>query len=106
VKTGNGRGGDEGGWALVKKFIELAKTTNLVTVSPEQRARVLDWARRHTLTEPSGVQAAEAGEEQRAVHRAARSGAGQAIRVAGARRGAIRPRGVGQLPLPRATAAR
>ena len=106
MKIGNGRGGDEGGWALVKKFIELAKTTNLVTVSPEQRARVLDWARRHTLTVSAGVQVSEAGEEQRAGHRAVRSGAGQAVRVAGARRGAIRHRGVGHLAMPRATAAR
>ena len=30
----------------MKELIELAKKTEVVTVSPEQRARVLGWARR------------------------------------------------------------
>jgi len=106
VKTGNGRGEDGGGWALAKKFIELAKRTNVVTVSPEQRARLLEWARRQTLSEGSGQPLLDASEERRAAHRQAGSRAGQPPPLAASRRATPRRRATGHLLMPRATAAR
>jgi len=106
VKIGNGRGGDGGGWALVRKFIELAKHTNVVTVRPEQRARLLEWARQQTLTEGRGQRLADASEERRAAHRQAGARAGQPAPLAGGRRATSRRRGAGHLLMPRATAAR
>ena len=92
--------------AFAKKFIELAKQTNVVTVSPEQRARLLEWARRQTLSEGSGQHLMDADEERRAAHRQSGARAGQPPPLPASRRAMPRRRATGHLLMPRATAAR
>ena len=110
MKTGNGRGGDGGGWPLVKEFIELAKKTAVVTLSPEQRVRLLEWARRQTLIEASGHLMSEAGEQhyeaQGGENSRARPGVEQPPRLTEGHRATGGRRVGGLFSLRRATAAR
>jgi len=107
VKTRNGRGGEVRGWPLVEKFIELAKGTEVVTLSPEQRARLLEWARRQTLIEPSGHLMSEAGPQPGELQREGnRPVLEQPPRVTEGRRAARGRRLAGMFPFPRATPAR
>ena len=95
------------GWPLVKKFIELAKGTEVVTLSPEQRARLLEWARRQTLIEPGGQVMSEGGAQRgEAEGRGERSAVEHPLRAAEGRRERGGRRGAGLFPFPRATPAR
>ena len=116
VKIGNGRGGEVRGWPLVRKYIELAKTAEVVTVSPEQRARLLEWARRQTLQasqtaqtsiEPNGHLMSEAGAHHgEAARRGHDLGEEQPPRVTEGRRATRGRRLAGLFPFPRVTPAR
>ena len=65
MKTENGRGRGDEGWARIKEIIELAKT-EVISVTPEQRKRVLGrgheemaaWRRSHQASEPAPQQRA------------------------------------------------
>ena len=77
VKTenGRGRGGEE--WAMVKEIIELAKT-EVITVAPEQRKRILARARKEMAAWRRG-QASEAAAQQRVARRPAHRGSGRDV---------------------------
>ena len=106
TETGRGRGG--AAWAIVKNLIELAKT-DVTTVPPEQRARVLERARKemelwHQSPDNSNSGATTA--QQRAAPRLARSGAGRSgqAKPAPRRDAASRRRFPGHAPPRSATA--
>jgi len=88
VKTRKGRGR---GWAFIKELLEFVNETEVVTVSPAQRERVLAWARLQVRLEPSNKQALEEGAQHRAGRRASRTrAAGNAAPLVRARRPARR----------------
>ncbi len=69
VKTENGRGRGGDGWAMVKEIIELART-EVISMPPEQRKRVLERARKELAVWRRSPQASEAAAKQRAARRA------------------------------------
>jgi hypothetical protein len=77
VKTenGRGRGGEE--WAMVKEIIELAKT-EVITVPPEQRKRILARARKEMAAWRRG-QTSEAAAQKRVARRPAHRGSGRDV---------------------------
>jgi len=75
VKTENGWGRGRQGWAIVKEIIELAKT-EVISVSPQRRKRMLDRARKEMAAWRRGPQASEDA-AQRAARRPAQPGAGR-----------------------------
>jgi len=103
VKTEKGRGGGRGRdkdreeWSLVKDLIELFKQTEVITITPEQRERAVERARRQTELWRSSA------------HHPARPPSGQPAEAAGVsgRRAASRRRlrRAGQVPARGATAA-
>lgn len=70
MKTENGRGRGGEGWARVKEIIELAKT-EVITMPPEQRKRVLERARKAMAIGRRSRQASEASAPKRAARRPA-----------------------------------
>ena len=76
VNTENGRGRGRQGWAIVKEIIELAKT-EVISVSPERRKRMLERARKEVAVSRRGRQASEAAPQQRTARRPAQPGSGR-----------------------------
>jgi hypothetical protein len=88
VKTENGRGRGGGGLSLMRDLIELVKT-DVITIPPEQRERVLERARREAEIWRGGSQISEAtAQECGAAEPAPRRSVVSRLRLAGH----IRPR--------------
>lgn len=86
MKSENGRGRGRQGWAKVKEIIELAKT-EVISLSPERRKRVLERARKEMAVWRRDPQASEAATQQRAARRPAQPGSGRELVPRRAKRG-------------------